>query len=172
MCLPTPNGATMRFRIFQRGKLTEAEQQAEAPAHLLTPFSNTAEDREVLRFACELANAFQAKLTALCLVEVPRSVSLQNCPATTLEEGERMAQAARQIAQQMGCRQFETLVKPAYHCGHTLVEVVQSLNADMVLMAVRYRRRLGLQTLDDTVETVLRRAPCHVWLYSMTEQEK
>jgi nucleotide-binding universal stress UspA family protein len=163
----------MRFRIFQRAKPEQSgQQEGLIPTHLLTPFSNTAEDREVLRFACELANAFQAKLTALCLVEVPRSVSLQNCPATTLEEGERMAQAAREIAQQMGCRPFETLVKPAYHCGHALVEVVQSLKADMVLMAVRYRRRLGLQTLDDTVEAVLRRAPCYVWLYGIPEQEK
>jgi nucleotide-binding universal stress UspA family protein len=163
----------MRFRLFQRAKPEQSgQQEGLIPTHLLTPFSNTAEDREVLRFACELANAFQAKLTALCLVEVPRSVSLQNCPAATLEEGEQMAQAAREIAQQMGCRQLETLIKPAYHCGHTLVEVVQSLKADMVLMAVRYRRRLGLQTLDDTVEAVLRRAPCYVWLYGIPEQEK
>jgi len=162
----------MVFRIFRRSKPEPTEQSEAVPAHLLVPFSNTPEDREVLQFACEFANAFQAKLTALCLVEVPRSVSLQNCPQIRLQEGEQMAHIARQIAQQMGCPRFETMVKPAYHCGHTIVEMVQSLHADMVLMAVRYRRRLGLQTLDDTVETVLRRAPCYVWLYGVPEQEK
>ncbi len=162
----------MVFRLFRRGKPEQAEQSEAIPAHLLVPFSNTPEDREVLRFACELANAFQARLTALCLVEVPRSVSLQSCPKIRLEEGEQVAQIARNIAQESGYRHLETLVKPAYHCGHTVVEMVQSLKADMVLMAMRYRRRLGLQTLDDTVETVLRRAPCYVWLYSIPEQEK
>lgn len=162
----------MVFRIFRRGKSEPTEQSEVLPAHLLVPFSNTPEDREVLQFACEFANAFQAKLTTLCLVEVPRSISLQDCPKTRLEEGEQLAHIAHEIAQQMGCLRFETMVRPAYHCGHAIVETVQSLQADMVLMAVRYRRRLGLQTLDDTVETVLRRAPCYVWLYGVPEQEK
>lgn len=162
----------MAFRLFRRGKTESAERREGLPTHLLVPYSNTTEDQEVLRFACELANAFQARLTVLCLVEVPRSISLQSCPQTRLEEGEQVARTAREIAQQAGCRQVETLVKPAYHCGHALVEAVQTLKADMVLMAVRYRRRLGLQTLDDTVETVLRRAPCYVWLYGEPEGEK
>jgi len=162
----------MAFRLFRRGKPERSEQSEATPAHLLVPFSNTPEDREVLQFACEFANAFQAKLTILCLVEVPRSISLQACPAAKLEEGEQIAQIAREIAQQMGCRRVEALVKPAYHCGYTIAETVQSLEADMVLMAVRYRRRLGLQTLDDTIETVLRRVPCYVWLYGLPEQEK
>lgn len=162
----------MAFRLFRRSKPESTEQSEVIPTHLLVPFSNTPEDREVLQFACELAGAFQAKLTVLCLVEVPRTVSLQACPEAKLEEGEQIAQMAREVAQQHGCRRCETLVKPAYHCGHTIVETVQSLKADMVLMAVRYRRRLGLQTLDDTVETVLRRAPCYVWLYNAPEQEQ
>ncbi|MCS7065293.1 MAG: universal stress protein [Fimbriimonadales bacterium] len=162
----------MAFRLFRRGKPDQTGQSEATPAHLLVPFSNSAEDQAALQFACEFASAFQAKLTILCLVEVPRSVSLHACPEAKLEEGEQIAQMAREIAQQAGCRRFETVVKPAYHCGHTIVETVQLLKADMVLMAVRYRRRLGLQTLDDTVETVLRRAPCYVWLYGAPEQEK
>jgi nucleotide-binding universal stress UspA family protein len=162
----------MAFRLFRRRKAEQTETQAVIPTHLLVPFSGTSEDAEVLRFACDFANAFQSKLTVLCLVEVPRSISLQSCPSTRLEEGEQIAHTAREIAHKHGCRQIETLVKPAYHCGHAIVETVQLLKADMVLMAVRYRRRLGLLTVDDTVETVLRRAPCYVWLYGTPEQEK
>ncbi len=160
------------FRLFRRSKPESSEQSEAIPSHLLVPFSNTAEDQQVLQFACELADALGARLTALCLVEVPRSFSLQECPQARLAEGEQMAQAAREIAQQVGLRHFEVHIKPAYHCGHTIVDMVKELRADMVLMAARYRRRLGLQTLDDTVETVLRRAPCQVWLYGTPEGEK
>jgi hypothetical protein len=58
------------------------------------PFSNTADDREALRFAYEMAQVFDAQLTVLCLVETPRSIRLQACPPERVQEGELAAAAA------------------------------------------------------------------------------
>lgn len=160
------------MKLFGFGKKKQAKQEDGLPRHILVPFANTAADREVLRFACGLAQAFRAKLTVLYVLELPRSVALEDPQAPDRLEGQKILAAAEEIGQEMALAELETLLKPAHHVGHAIVRTVQDLEADLLLIEARHQRRLGMQTLDDTVETVLKKAPCYVWLHKSPQEEK
>ncbi|MCS7208663.1 MAG: universal stress protein [Fimbriimonadales bacterium] len=155
----------MGLKLFGWKKAKQQAFGAPLPQRLLIPFSNTPDDRDALRFACEMAQVFGAHLTVLCLVEMPRSVGLENCPATRLHEGELAAAAAREIAEEIGVVDFETTVRPVHHCGYAIVNAVNELQADLLFITARYRNGRTHPVLDDTVEVVLRKARCPVWLY-------
>lgn len=160
----------MGLKLFNWKKTRQQSQEAAPPKRLLIPFSNTPDDREALRFACELAQVFDAHLTVLCLVETPRSVGLESCPATRLQEGELAAVAAREIAEEIGVADFETLVRPAHHCGYAIVEATEEYQTDLLFITARYRNGRVRPVLDDTVEVVLRKARCQVWLYGAAQE--
>jgi nucleotide-binding universal stress UspA family protein len=160
------------MRLFRFGKRQEVKQASQLPRHLLVPFANTPADREVLRFACGMAQAFRAKLTVLYVLELSRSVALEDPQAPGRLEGQKILSAAEEIGQETELAEFETLLKPAHHVGHAIVRVAQETEADMLLIEARHQRRLGMQTLDDTVETVLKKAPCYVWLHRSPTEEK
>lgn len=156
----------MGLKLFSWMRAKQVAQEARPPQRLLIPFSNTHDDRDALRFACELARVFNAQLTVLCLVEMPRSMGLESCPATRLQEGELVAAAAREIAEEIGVPNLQTLIRPAHHCGYAIVSAVEELHVDLLFITARYRNGRVHPTLDDTVEVVLRKARCYVWLYS------
>lgn len=160
----------MGLKLFNWKKTKQQPKEAAPPKRLLIPFSNTPDDREALRFACEMAQVFDAHLTVLCLVETPRSVGLESCPATRLHEGELAAVAAREIAEEIGVAAFETLVRPVHHCGYAIVEATEEYQTDLLLITARYRGGRIHPTLDDTVKVVLRKARCQVWLYGAAQE--
>ncbi len=162
----------MGLKLFGWKKSKPQAQDAAPPKRLLVPFSNTPDDREALRFACEMAQVFDAHLTVLCLVETPRSIGLESCPATRLHEGELAAAAAREIAEEIGVSQFETVVRPAHHCGYAIVNAAEEFQTDLLCLTARYRNGRTRPVLDDTVEVVLRKARCQVWLYGAPQEVK
>jgi hypothetical protein len=83
----------MGLKLFGWRKSKQSSQDA-PPKRLLMPFSNTADDREALRFAYELAQVFDAQLTVLCLVETPRSIGLQ-CVSPRARAGGRVGSCRR-----------------------------------------------------------------------------
>jgi nucleotide-binding universal stress UspA family protein len=159
----------MGLKLFGWRKSKQSSQDA-PPKRLLMPFSNTADDREALRFAYELTQVFDAQLTVLCLVEVPRSVGLQACPPERVQEGELAAAAAREIAEELGASEPQIIVRPAHHCGYAIVNAVDEFQTELLLITARYRNGRARPALDDTVEVVLRKARCQVWLYGAPQE--
>lgn len=153
------------MRLFGFGKSRTETPNSGAPQHILVPFENTPSDREVMRFACQLAISFKAKITTLHVVQIPRSVPLDDANAPGLAEGHQSLAAAREIAQDMDIDSFESILKTAHHAGHAIVQVAQEVNADVLMIGARHRRKRSASLLDDTVETVLRKAHCFVWLH-------
>lgn len=158
----------MGLKLF--GWRKSKQSSLETPKRLLMPFSNTADDREALRFACELAQVFDAQLTVLCLVEVPRSVGLQACPPERVQESELAAAAAREIADELGVSEPQIIVRPTHHCGYAIVNAVDEFQTELLLITARYRNGRARPALDDTVEVVLRKARCPVWLYGAPQE--
>ncbi|GIV05892.1 MAG: hypothetical protein KatS3mg016_1467 [Fimbriimonadales bacterium] len=160
----------MGLKLFNWKKTKLSSQEAPPPKRLLIPFSNTPDDREALRFACEMAQVFDAHLTVLCFVETPRSIGLESCPANRLHEGELAAVVAREIAEEIGVTDIETLVRPVHHCGYAIVEATEEHQTDLLFITARYRSGRIHPTLDDTVKVVLRKARCQVWLYGAPQE--
>lgn len=160
----------MGLKLFSWRRRAKQASEEQLPQHLLVPFANTPDDREVLRQACEWARVFDCKLTVLCLVEVSRSVCLDDCPPERLVKGETFATAAREIAEELGYKDLAVEVRPVHHFGHALVQLVQELQGDLLCMAVDYHQRRAEFTMDDTISIVLRKVPCQVWLYGTPEE--
>lgn len=162
----------MGFKLFGwRRRKTEAQPE-QTPTHLLVPFTNTPEDRELLRYAVRMAQVFEAHLTVLCFIEVSRGLSLEQCPPEKLRRGEEFALAAREIIEELGFGNYTIRTRPTHHCGFAIVEAVREYGCDMVCIAAEYRRVLGRQLLSETVETVLRKTPVQVCLYSKPKEEE
>lgn len=162
----------MGLKLFGWRKHKTESEAAAPPKRLLIPFSNTHDDRDALRFAAEMAQVFDAHLTVLCLVETPRSVGLESCPPTRLHEGELVAAAAREIAEEIGVHHLETVIRPAHHCGYAIVSAAEEYQTDLLFITARYRNGKARPVLDDTVEVVLRKARCQVWLYGAPQEEE
>lgn len=160
----------MGFKLFSwRRRKTEAQPE-QTPTHLLAPFTNTPEDRELLRYAVRMAQVFEAHLTVLCFIEVSRGLSLEQCPPEKLQRGEEFALAAREIIEELGFANYTIQTRPTHHCGFAIVEAVREYGCDMVCLAAEYRKVLGRQLLTETVETVLRKVPVQVCLYSRPKE--
>lgn len=162
----------MGLKLFGWRKHKSEHEAAAPPKRLLIPFSNTHDDRDALRFAAEMAHVFDAHLTVLCLVEMPRSIGLESCPATRLHEGELVAAAAREIAEEIGVHRLETVIRPAHHCGYAIVSAAEEFQTELLFITARYRNGQARPALDDTVEVVLRKARCQVWLYGAPQEEE
>ena len=158
----------MGLKLF--GWRKSKQSSLETPKRLLMPFSNTADDREALRFACELTQVFDAQLTVLCLVETPRSIELECCPPERVHEGELAAAAAREIADELGVSEPQIIVRPTHHCGYAIVNAAEEFQTELLLITARYRNGRARPALDDTVEVVLRKARCPVWLYGAPQE--
>ncbi|MFN4033251.1 MAG: universal stress protein [Fimbriimonadales bacterium] len=163
----------MGLKLFSWRKHRQDDKAAAPPKRLLIPFHNTPDDRDALRFACELAQVFEAHLTVLCLVETPRSIGLDHCPAARLQEGELVAAAAREIAEEIGLPHLQTIIRPTHHCGYAIVSAAEEFQTELLFIAARYRNSGNARlALNDAVEVVLRKARCQVWLYSAPQEEK
>ncbi len=162
----------MGLKLFGWRRRTKQTGEEALPQHLLVPFANTNDDREVLRQAIEWARVFDSKLSVLCLAVVPRSVALDNCPHERLLPSETFATAAREIAEEMGYRDLEIIVCPVHNFGYALVQKVQELKVDLVMMAVDYHQRRAEFTMDDTLSIVVHNVPCQLWLYGTPEEDE
>ncbi len=160
----------MGFRLFGWRRRRAHPKEEGFPTHLMVVFENSPADRELLRSACMLADVLSAKLMVLCLVEVSRSTDLAQCPPEKLEAGECLAAAAREIGEENGYSDMETLVQATHNCGYTIVTVAKEQGCDLLMLSASYRG--GRQMLSDTVETVLRKAPMQVCLYVRPEDKQ
>ena len=80
------------------------------------------------------------------------------------------AAAAREIAEELGVSEPQIIVRPAHHCGYTIVNAVDEFQTELLLITARYRNGRARPALDDTVEVVLRKARCPVWLYGAPQE--
>jgi nucleotide-binding universal stress UspA family protein len=87
-----------------------------------------------------------------------------------VQEGELAAAAAREIAEERGAPEPNIVVRPAHHCGYAIVNAAEEFQTELLLITARYRNGRARPALDDTVEVVLRKARCPVWLYGAPQE--
>jgi nucleotide-binding universal stress UspA family protein len=68
------------------------------------------------------------------------------------------------VAKEVG-HDIDTGLLQAREAGPAIVHEAIQGRADLIVMGVGYRRRLGVFDIGDTISHVLRDAPCHVVLY-------
>ena len=132
--------------------------------NILVPVSGVAADEEAIKLACRLAKPDKAKICAVNVIPIERTLPLDAEIETEVQKAEEILDRIESIARGQNYS-IETDLLQAREAGPTIVDEAVEREVDLILMGVEYKRRFGQFSLGDVVPYVLKNAPCRVILY-------
>ena len=131
---------------------------------ILVPVIGTQADEEAIRLACSLAKKTKAKIHAVYVIVVKRSVPLDAEIKSEIEKAEGILDHVEGVAEEQDY-ELETDVLQAREAGPAIVDEAVERDIDLILIGITYKRRFGQFSLGSVVPYVLKNAPCRVILY-------
>jgi nucleotide-binding universal stress UspA family protein len=135
---------------------------------IVLPLAGTAIDPELIRLAVTLAKASKAEILAVHVIEVRWNLPLDAILEAELDRGEELLANAARVAEQAG-GQLQTELLQAREASSAIIDTARERGADLVLIGMPYRKRLGRTYVSKTVEEVYLGAPCAVLAYRQEE---
>ena len=136
-----------------------------AYTNILVPVVATESSEEMMATAGKLAADRGVTIHAITVVEVPVELPLDAEMPREQRGAEQLLAHARQIAEEYGAT-VDTTVVNGRQAGRAIVEEARRTNAEVIMMGVARKRRLGERIFGRTVDYVLRHAPCRVVIAS------
>jgi len=143
----------------------------QAAGRILVTLAGHQVDEETIRVACRMAGKARgeggkdaARIYAVHVVEVTRSLPLSAPVENQIERGEQILDAAERIAAEYDLG-IETEMVQARDTGPAIVGEADEWHADVIVMGLPYKRRFGEFNLGKTAPYVLKNAPCRVMLF-------
>jgi len=137
---------------------------------ILVPVLGTKADVETIKLACRLARREKAKILAMHVIPIERSLPLDAELTSEVKKAENVLEKAEKIALEQGC-DIETDLLQARAIGPSIVDEAMERQMDLIVMGVTYKRHFGQYSLGDVTPYVLKNAPCPVILYQQTPSE-
>jgi nucleotide-binding universal stress UspA family protein len=131
---------------------------------ILVPVAGTAADDEALRMACFLGRKNKAKIWVVYIIILKRSLPVDAEVDTEIKKGESILDHMETIAEQVDYP-IETELLQSREAGPIIIDEAVDHSVDMIMMGIKYKRRLGQFSLGSVVPYVLKNAPCRVMLY-------
>ena len=131
---------------------------------ILVPVSGTDIDEEAIKLACRLARADKAKIWAVYVIPIQRTLPLDAEIEAEVQKAEEILDRMERVARGDNYV-IETDLLQAREAGPTIVDEAIEREVDLILMGVSYKRRFGQFSLGNVVPYVLKNAPCRVILY-------
>jgi nucleotide-binding universal stress UspA family protein len=131
---------------------------------ILVPVTGTQVDDEAIRLACWLAKKNKAKIWAVYVVTVKRSLPIDAEIETETKKAEDILDHIASVAEEEDY-ETETDLLQAREAGPTIVDEAVEREVDLILMGLSYKRRFGQFSLGNVAPYVLQNAPCRVILY-------
>ncbi len=135
---------------------------------IIVPLGGTAVDADVIKLAATLAKPNKAQITAIHVIEVRWNLALDAILDAETERGEVLLDEAAKIAQGAGIS-IETELLQARDAAAAIIDTARERQADLILLGMPYRRRLGVVAVGRTVEHVYKGAHCAVLAYRQEE---
>ena len=140
---------------------------------LLVPVKGSAGDLRVLDLVEQLAVRQPVAVTLIYVVEVQQSMPLDAELPAEIENGERVLREAESAALSgpSGAERkhrVTTELLQARSAGAAIVDEAIERASDSIVLAARIRKRHGKTTVGETVNYVLKNAPCEVIVVRMT----
>ena len=121
-------------------------------------------DERIVRLASELGRASHAELIGVHVVEIEWSLPLDADIASRSEEAQQILDQAELTAETLKMR-LESVLLQAREVGAALVDEATEREADVLVLALAYRKRFGGDfAIGRTIPYVLKHAPCSVWV--------
>ena len=137
---------------------------------LLVPLDGSAAAYQALGTACEIARAHRASVSALHVIEVPRTLPLDADLDGDFDRGEAILSRAEEVARDHKVA-LEGAMCQARQAGHAVVDEAIERNTDAIVVGVGYERPYGRFRLGRLPQYVLAHAPCEVWLFRYTPDQ-
>ena len=131
---------------------------------ILVAIGGTSVDPDVIRLAVSLAKPAKAEVVAVHVIEVRWNLPLDAVLEPELDRGEEILGSAAKVAEQAGLR-VETELLQAREAAAAIIDTARERRADLVLLGMPYRTRLGRVYVGKTVQNVYVGAPCAVLAY-------
>ncbi len=131
---------------------------------ILVPVSGTEADGEAMRLACRLAKKNKAKIRAVYIIAVKRSLPLDAEIESEIKKAEDILDHIETVAEEQDY-EVETDLLQAREVAPSIVDEAVERGVDLILMGVTYKKRFGQFSLGNVVPYVLKNTPCHVILY-------
>jgi nucleotide-binding universal stress UspA family protein len=135
---------------------------------ILVPLAGTSVDPDVIRVAAALAKTSHAEIIAIHVIEVRWNMPLDAVLDAESERGEVLLDDATKVAEQVGAK-IETELVQAREAAAAIIDTARERKADLVLLGMPFRKRLGRVYVGRTVENVYVGAPCAVLAYRQEE---
>lgn len=134
------------------------------PHRIVVPVNGSATDDEAVRLACRLARRGGAKVLAVTVLEVRRSVALGSAQDSESDRGEALLERAEGNARELET-ELETEMLQAREAGPAIVEEIRHWRGDLVVVGMPFRQRFGEFHMGKTAPYLLRHAPCRTLLF-------
>jgi nucleotide-binding universal stress UspA family protein len=155
----------MALVSFRQAFRNQSPPEAEESARIIVPVSGTEADDRLLKVVERIARRQNAEVTLIYVVEVVQSLPLDAELPTEVERGERVLQHAyddviRNLENKSS--KVHTELLQARSAGAAIVDEAIVREADVIVMSCTLQRRHGKVTTGETIDYVLRNAPCEV----------
>ncbi len=132
---------------------------------ILVPVAGTATaDDDALRTACFLGRKNKAKIWVVYIITLKRSLPVDAEVETEIGRGESILDHMESIAEELDYP-IETELLQSREAGPTIIDEAVDHNVDLIMMGIKYKRRLGQFSMGSVVPYVLKNAPCRVMLF-------
>ena len=139
--------------------------------NILVPVAPGYPSDEAMDLACRLATERRASIVALTVIQVPLELPLDASLPEEVAEANEQLDEARAIGESYGVRVIGRIAR-ARNAGRAIVDEGVRRNSEIIVMGGprRVRLRSGKrQIFGDTVDFVLRHAPCRVMVAAARE---
>jgi nucleotide-binding universal stress UspA family protein len=135
---------------------------------ILVPLAGTAVDPDVIRIAVSIAKPAHAEVVAIHVIEVRWNLPLDAVLEKETERGEVLLDEATKVAEQTGAK-LETELLQARDAAAAIIDTAREREADLIILGMPFRKRLGRVYVGRTVENVYVGAHCAVLAYRQEE---
>ncbi len=142
-----------------------ADRNVPISRRILVPVSGAGSDKRLLEVVDKVARKQNSSVTIIYVVEVQQSMPLDAELPVEIERGEQVLRDAEKVA--ITCvdgkeRMLTTELLQARSAGAAIVDEAIDRGIDVIMMGATIRKKFGKTTIGETVDYVLKNAPCEV----------
>ncbi len=150
------------IRQVLRGQLHFSKEERN---RLLVPLTGSDTDSQLLKYATRIAHRKNSDVTLIYVVEVDQELPLDADLPDEVRRGEKVLDNARELVRKsLDSRSsyVSTDLLQARSAGPAIVDEAVQDGVDAILMGATVHKRFGKRTVGETVDYVMRNAPCEV----------
>ncbi len=128
---------------------------------IVLPLAGAAIDADVVRLAALIGKTSKSEVLAIHVIEVKWNLPLDAVLEDETAHGEEILTAAETLGRQLGIS-IETELFQARTAWSAIVDTAHQREADLIIIGMPYRQRMGRVAVGKTLQNVFVSAPCQV----------